>query len=121
VPSGGCYPNPQTNPSSSADWVDGRSLLGNNYRLITFDITNLTGTPEYSIAIKIAYTSGGVNNAGDDLLCSPSIAHGAGNCSAGAPNLTDYTLADIECKGQVGQQFCDVADLHSNVGSYIIQ
>jgi hypothetical protein len=125
--SGICVPDPEFNPITMPNWSSGRSLLGDNYRLLLFNISNDAGTPEYEINIKIAYTSGGVNGAGDDLLCSASIpGYTAGSCALNSPNLTltdyiqsDYTQSDIECKSQVGQQFCDVAALQSNVGSYV--
>jgi prepilin-type N-terminal cleavage/methylation domain-containing protein len=127
IPSGGgCTKNPES--IYQANWSGGRSLLGPHYRLITFSETQVcnsnagcgsTGTNyEYALDIKLAYTSGGANGSGDDLLCSPSVATGnAGNCAANAPILTDYSLPGIQCKTGIGSQFCDVTQLQSNVGT----
>ena len=100
-----------------ADWANGRSLLGANHRLINFSVIPIATSTEYAIDIKIANTSGGSSQAGDDLLCSPSLpSDGPGGCSPGAGDLTDYSLSDIKCKTQVGSQFCDVAELQTDVG-----
>jgi hypothetical protein len=118
VSSGNCYANPQYNVASTADWANGRSLLGQDHRLVAFSVTAIGTSTEYAIDLKIANTSGGPNQAGDDLLCSPSLPEdGAGGCSPTAADLTDYSLQDIRCKIQVGSQFCDVAELQTEVGS----
>ena len=102
LPSSGCTPDPQyDSPASSSAWTDGRSLLGNNYRLINFNVQPVGSLPEETIILKIAYTSGGTNNTGDDLLCVPGQpASSPGSCSPGSPNLTDFTNSSIVCKGQ---------------------
>lgn len=107
-----------TDPQSQGGWNTGTSLLGNNYRLITFKLTPLSSPANYyALDIKIAYTSGGAQNAGDDLLCSPSVipATDPGGCAPSTANLTDFTLPDITCKTSAGSQFCDVAELQSIV------
>jgi type II secretory pathway pseudopilin PulG len=129
VAAGGvCTPNP-------TPLTGGNSLLGDHYRLITFSVLPIpppvqVGSPttaqEWTVDIKIAYTSGGgLQGDGDSLLCSTSIAGGSpGNCNPSAANLpsADYLPAanleaSIICKPTIEAQFCDTEELQSIVES----
>jgi prepilin-type N-terminal cleavage/methylation domain-containing protein len=114
---GSCYPDPQSSPAGQAALAAGSSLLGNNYRLLNFSINQIGTTNEWSIDIKLAYTNGGLNDAGDDLLCKPGTAYNmVGGCGPASPQLIDFSSPQsFICKPDVGRQFCDVAELQSIV------
>jgi prepilin-type N-terminal cleavage/methylation domain-containing protein len=127
-----CDTTPELAPFPSAI-ASGQSLLGTHYRLLAFNVTpvNLLDEPaEWNVDIKIAYSSGGVNGAGDDLLCSPSIGVSPptqrGGCSPSSPSfnyLTDLgnitTDAGIICKSDSGEQYCNIEELQGIVGSHV--
>lgn len=112
------YEMPET-PSGMCDApsgdTGGTSLIGYHYRLVAFTITNLASpSAEWLINLKIAYTSGGTNDLGDDALCSPSIRN---SCSSSTSILSkaNYSNSDITCKGGLSLQFCYVDQLQSIV------
>jgi prepilin-type N-terminal cleavage/methylation domain-containing protein len=117
--SGGCYVSaPQTpDVADPTGWAERKSLLSANMRLITLTVTQEAANSNqvswaqlYKIDLKIAYASGGsTTDPGGDLLCSPSQPLG---CSPQAPNLTNYTLPDIQCRPNIGYQYCDVEALN---------
>jgi len=125
-----CQTNPGSNPNLAQAVAAGQSLLGTHYRLMAFNVTPVNALDqqsEWDIDIKIAYTSGGVNGAGDDLLCSPSVTSETtdGYCSPAAPSYTptDFKTADADasmrCKNEVGEQYCNVENLQGIVGNHI--
>ena len=99
----------------SAAMADGQSLLSTHYRLLDFKISQVNlAQPEYSVDIKIAYTAGGQNDAGDDLLCDPSIG-----CGPSAAPLTSFNSTD-QCKNEAGEQYCDIEELQGVVGTHAV-
>lgn len=79
-------PSPPTPPT------DARELLGMHMRLAKFSIDRISGGPldgAYTVTIRVVY--------GDDDL------------------LTDPASPDTQCKSQVGDSFCAVAELSTTV------
>jgi prepilin-type N-terminal cleavage/methylation domain-containing protein len=123
IPNGQCYPTPQSSTAGKAAYTEGSSLLGSYYRLLNFSVVQVSTTSEWLINIKLAYTSGGVNTAGDDLLCVPGDSYNGPDGCSPASNFTNFSepgVTNAICKLNVeARQFCDVAELQSTVSNDI--
>lgn len=95
MPSEGCIPSTCFNNAAPA--CAGEELLGDNMRLLVFDVTPPT------IQIKVAY--------GDDNL----LSHYDPN--TGALISTDF--ANVNCHVVSGRNFCAVAELETSVTSRV--
>ena len=90
--------------------ISGKELLSPNMRLAGFNIKELPGGMLFYVDIKVAY--------GDkDLLCSQAIPS---SCQPGAAvldinGLSEEALSGLQCKGDIGSQYCGVSELSTTV------
>jgi prepilin-type N-terminal cleavage/methylation domain-containing protein len=108
--------NPSANCVIPGSTTGGTELLGKNMRLTYINLTEQGTTNVWNLELHIAY--------GDpDLLCRASITGTAkGSCQA---NATPYTTSDViqgndvECKSQIGSEFCSISYLTTAIGQRI--
>jgi prepilin-type N-terminal cleavage/methylation domain-containing protein len=88
---------------------DAAELMGKHMRLAQFNVAQVAGsTDAYSIDVRVVYGD-------DDLLCSPNEVARSCSSQTAMPNLSDYQTPDLQCKGNVGSQFCAVSELSTVV------
>lgn len=91
----------------------GTELIGPRSRLVDFSLSQDPSSSVYSLAIKIAYGD-------DDLLCDTAQPATCSTANAmatlgSASYATDYTSANLSCKGKAGDQYCSVSELNTSV------
>jgi type II secretory pathway pseudopilin PulG len=87
-------------------------LLGQHMRLASLGVAS-QGADTFTVQVRVVYGD-------DDLLCSPSVS---GSCDSAAtmPSPDDFQKGDLQCKPQVGSQFCAVSELATTVEQRINQ
>ncbi len=117
----GLYMFPMTtNTCSSTMQLGGKELLGKGMRLAAVSVSQSDPKLDptlWKVSLTIAY--------GDaDLLCRTSLGGAAtGGCAQNAPAYpSNETVmgSDVQCKSQVGSQFCSVASLSTIVQERIV-
>lgn len=119
----GLYSVPESNGCSvpaSSPFTGGSQLLAKHMRIASLTVTPATDATQaytYTIAIRLAYSSGGVvGHDGEDLLCSPSLGTSQpGSCTDSTGNLPSFAVPDLTCKSQTGSQFCAISALSTTV------
>jgi prepilin-type N-terminal cleavage/methylation domain-containing protein len=109
----GLYEMPaDTGCSDPGTPTGGTELLGKNMRLAAVSVTSTDSTDPtvpWQVTVRITY--------GDtDLLCSPALNGNTGGCSSGSSNFAataTFAADDLQCRSQVGSQFCSVSVLNS--------
>jgi len=108
--------NPSANCVIPGSTTGGTELLGKNMRLTYINLTQQGSTNVWNLELHVAY--------GDpDLLCRASITGTAkGSCASGATAYTTTDVIqgnDVECKSQIGSEFCSIAYLTTAIGQRI--
>jgi prepilin-type N-terminal cleavage/methylation domain-containing protein len=92
--------------------IAGQELLGENMRLVKFDITAADAyLGLWNVTIKVAYGD-------DEVLCSPSVT---GSCDSNVKPQVYLTtpeqlsLPDLQCKVGTGNQYCAISELKTTV------
>ncbi|HET7673137.1 MAG TPA: prepilin-type N-terminal cleavage/methylation domain-containing protein [Candidatus Saccharimonadales bacterium] len=98
----------ETTCDSSGNWTDGTELLGENMRLLQFEVSD---SDPFQVKIRLLY--------GDDDLISITQCHGSivdGLCY----NPTDEDIATARCRFNIaGNQFCAASGLETTVTSRV--
>jgi prepilin-type N-terminal cleavage/methylation domain-containing protein len=104
----------KVNTVSSALGTDEREELGERMRVVKFEVANTGVSDTYNVTLRIAYGD-------DDLLCSPSIASGAGSCGyyGAGPFNAMVGYDDLKCKSRIGSEFCAVSELSTVVSKRV--